>query len=524
MSETGGRARKLVHRLSRLGQGSPVAAPEPIDPGLAGFNHRDYAADNADIADAIGVDDAARLKAHFDKYGRGEGRGVPVGDYFQVESLVVSDGGALFLSGWADRRLLPALRIQLELGYVRHDLGDVAFCWLPRADVSQQTGDGQNRAGFVALLVLPGLVPHARLRLWVNGQVAWRDDTMRWLSADRFLTRALGGLAPLADQPLAAGLDAAETLAAPLATLWQGFLEQIRYTLAFEHAPARPVTTSIVIALYREADMLLPQLATLAGHLSGSGIEVIVVANALQNAQRCADQLRGFCQIHDVALRLYLCSDNSGFSAANNFGAEQARGEVLVFMNPDIFPPEHAPEAGLGFLDTDPGEALVGALLYYGDGLLMHSGMYVAADQSIDARAALSAPALRVEHFGKGLGLRVTDGPEATEAALAPIRDTRLLVTAALWKIRKTAFVAAGGLSTDYLFAYYEDADFCMRWLEAGREIRLDETARWIHMEGVGKSRPTQMRAFMWLNRVLFTRRFAGSELIASADTDLHQL
>lgn len=526
MNETGRRARTLVHRLSQLGRSAraqvEAAAPEASE--VAGFDHRAYASDNADVAAAYGDEDAGKLKSHFDRYGRNEGRGVPVGQYCSIESVVLSEDGFLFLSGWADRRLLPDLRLELDLGYVRHTLKDVPFCWYHRADVSQQTGDMQRPAGFLALVPLADVVPHARLRLLVNGQVMHQDGGAKWLSPDRFLTQVLNSVAVLADQPVGATLAAAEALSAPLTRLWQGFLDRVSFVLAYEHRPARAIATSIIIAPYRNADMLLPQLETLTAHLDGAATEVIVVANALQNAQKLTEQLRAFCQIHDVALRLYLCSDNSGFSAANNFGADRAQGDVLIFMNPDIFPPEEAPGEALAFLDSDPGEALEGALLYYGDGLLMHSGMYVARDIAADAHAAASAPVLRVEHFGKGLGHRITDDAASADAVMADIRDRKLLATAALWKIRKSVFADMGGLSTDYLFAYYEDADFCLRLLDAGREIRIDPRARWIHMEGVGKAKPPNVRAFMWLNRALFSRRFADSDLVASDETDLFQL
>jgi GT2 family glycosyltransferase len=525
MSKTETRAQALVHRLSRLGRsGGSAAAGGAGSQSVAGFDHQAYAADNADIAAAYSADDAVALKSHFDRYGKAEGRGVFVGEYCAVETLIVSEAGDVFLTGWADRRLLPQMRLELEIGYVRHDLGDVAFNWYPRADVARKIGDTQRPAGFLALLRLPDAVPNGKLRLFLNGQVMHQEASVSWQSPDAFLKSVLTGLAVLADQPVGATLPAAERLYPAVQALWNTYLDQLEFLLAFEHRPARPVRTSIVIALYRTADMLLPQLRALADHLAGSETEVIVVANDLANAQVTAEMLRAYCQIHDVALQLYLCSGNSGFSAANNFGAERAAGEVLVFMNPDVFPPEDAPAHALAFLDSDPGDALQGALLYYGDGLLMHSGMYVARDIAADTKRSRSAPVLRVEHFGKGLSHWITDEDDVLEPVMAPIRDRKLLVTAALWKIRKSVFEEMGGLSTDYLFAYYEDADFCLRCLADGRPVQVDEGARWIHMEGVGKARPAYMRAFMWLNRALFTRRFADSDLIASDHTDLHQL
>lgn len=527
------RSQRLVHRLSRLGRSAEPEADqgraESQETGggagtVAGFDHLAYAADNPDVAAAYSAEDATALKSHFDTYGKAESRGVFVPEYCAVEALTVSEAGDLFLVGWADRRLLPQPRFELEIGYVRHDLGDVVFNWYPRGDVARKIGDTQRPAGFLALLRLPDVVPHGKLRLLLNGQVMHQAAPACWQSPDQFLRSVLTGLAVLSDQPVGATLPAAERLYPAVHALWNTYLDQLDFLLAFEYQPAREVTTSIVIALYRKADMLLPQLMALADHLAGSGSEVIVVANDLAEAQVTADMLRAFCQIHDVALRLYLCSGNSGFSAANNFGAERARGEVLVFMNPDVFPPERHPGEALAFLDSDPGAELHGALLYYGDGLLMHSGMYVARDIAADAKRARSAPVLRVEHFGKGLAHWVDDESSLLEPVMAPLRDRKLLVTAALWKIRKSVFEEMGGLSTEYLYAYYEDADFCLRFLQGGHRIRVDETARWIHMEGVGKPKPPYMRAFMWLNRAFFTRRFADSDLIASDETDLHQL
>lgn len=524
MTKSETRTQALVHRLSKLGRTMRDATAETAGQSVAGFDHQAYAAENPDIAAAYNVDDAGALKSHFERYGKAEGRGVFVGEYFAIDNVTLSESGDILLVGWADRRLLPQTKLELEVGYVRHALGEIDFNWYPRADVAEKTGDSQRPAGFLALVRLPGLVPHGRLKLYLNGQVVYEDSASSWLSPDRFLRRTLSGLAVLSDQPVGATLPAAERLSPGMQALWNTYLDQLEFLLAFEHAPARAITTSIVIALYRKADMLLPQLRSLVDHLAGSGSEIILVANDLTNAQVTTDALRAFCQVHDVALRLYLCSGNSGFSAANNFGAERARGEVLVFMNPDVFPPEENSATALAFLDSDPGEDLHGALLYYGDGLLMHSGMYVARDIAVDARRARSAPVLRVEHFGKGLSHRVGDDDVLLEPVMAPLRDRKLLVTAALWKLRKSVFEEMGGLSTDYIFAYYEDADFCLRFLEAGRHIHVDETARWIHMEGVSKTHPPYMRAFMWLNRALFTRRFAESDLVASEDTDLHQL
>ncbi len=488
------------------------------------FLYRRYAEDNGDLAELYGGEDDAALEDHFERYGANENRGVTLGDYITVEGVLCSEQGHVYLSGWADRRIVHSVAVTIEVGYMSYELGEIDPVWYHRDDVANVTGDTERPSGFVALLRIPDIRLHARVRILINGKTMYENPVMRWRSVDHFLDEALGACAQLADRPIGSSLPAADRLRAPMQEIWEEFLGAVNYTKAYEHRPGEEVDQSIIITLYRKADMLIPQLECLAETLTGTATEVIVVANQLRDADLRVQELAGFCQMHNIRLQLYLCSANSGFSAANNFGADTARGETLIFMNPDIFPPETAPEQALAFLTSDPGEALVGAMLYYGDGMLMHSGMYVAQDLAFDARSGQSRPVLRVEHFGKGLSHHIDDDAGKLDRAMAAVRDHPFLVTAALWKIRKSVFNEMDGLSTDYLFAYYEDADFCLRMLQAGRPIEIDETARWIHMEGVGKANPPNVRAFMWMNRALFTDRFAASGLVAPADTDLFLL
>lgn len=486
------------------------------------FLYRAYAESNPDLAETFGGDDEVALEDHFTRYGAGERRGVNLDDYMRLEGVFASEEGHLYLAGWADRRMVPSIAVTVIVGYMMYELGEVEPCWYHRPDVSNVTGDTDRPSGFLMLLRIPDITLHSRLTILFNGKKVHESPVTRWQSVDHFLPQALGACAVLGDRPVGQTLEAAERLYPPFAELWTSYLGSLTFTRAFAHGQERVVERSIVITLYRKADMLLPQLETLAPALAGKPVEVVVVANDLAtDPALLVARLRAFCQLHDVALSLHLCSGNSGFSAGNNYGADQARGEVLIFMNPDIFPPEGAEAQALAFLERAPDEGVLeGALLYYGDGMLMHSGMYVCADTVVDPRQGRSAPALRVEHFGKGLAHHVDDPGAAPEVP----GGMPVLATAALWKIRKALFEEMGGLSTDYLFAYYEDADFCLRLLEAGHGIRIDRDTRWIHMEGVGKAKPPMVRSFMWLNRALFSRRFAGTAHLASEDTDLFQL
>lgn len=486
------------------------------------FQHQQYAADNPDLASSFGAEDDASLTDHFFRHGVHEMRGINPEEYMRLETVMCSQKGHVYIAGWVDRRIIQDFHLSVEVGYMRYDFDEIDICWYHRPDVSAVTGDETSPAGFIALCQIPEPALHARLLMYINGRAVHHSTAARYQSIDRFLQHALGACAVLADRPIGTSLTHAHTLSEPFRQLWQDVLRQMTFTRAFAHRANDPVDRSIVITIYRKADMLLMQLQALAPYLTRGDTEVIVVGNDLQGSALLVEQLRGFCQIYDIAISLYLCSGNSGFSAGNNHGAQVARGDVLVFMNPDVFPPDNDADNAFAFLDGDPGEALHGALLYYGDGLLMHSGMYTTGDVVVDVRTGQSEKVLRVEHFGKGLSHRVDD--PSLDGVMDASEGRPVLVSAALWKIRKSTFFALGGLPTDYIFAYYEDADFCLKAREAGHDIVVDRTARWIHMEGVGKAMPPPVRTFMWLNRALYSRRFANSPFVVDADEDLSLL
>ncbi len=483
------------------------------------FQYRRYAEENADLSARFGIDAKPELLNHYQRYGRFELRGTALGRHFRIDHFLLSDRGVVFLTGWADRRFLPEFRLDVEVGYMRYESVEFDIVWYERSDVNAATGDTQRPAGFFILLQLPEIVLHSRVRVFVNRYLALDEEETRWLSADQFLNQVLGSLVALADQPIGQSLDQGKKLAPIVQRYWSDVVSDMKFVCVFDGRSARPVERTIVIVLHRKSNLLLPQLQLMAAYLEQSATEVVIVGNELQAPQAVVTSLTAFSQLHDVQISLHLCSGNSGFSRANNFGAEIARGKTLIFMNPDVFPAQHDAKSSFAFLETDPGKALHGTLLYYGNGMLMHSGMYTAADIAFDARNGSAAPILRVEHFGKGLMHRIDDRESCPPPQASPV-----MASAALWKINKKTFDAFDGLSLNYVYAYYEDADFCMRLLEAKRDINIDHSARWFHMEGVGKAHPPYVRSFMWLNRVIYTQRFADKPNVADRLVDLTDL
>ncbi|RMF34768.1 MAG: hypothetical protein D6754_14480, partial [Alphaproteobacteria bacterium] len=152
-------------------------------------------------------------------------------------------------------------------------------------------------------------------------------------------------------------------------------------------------------------------------------------------------------------------------------------------------------------------KTILGGHLHYADGAVMHAGMTILRDAVI--RPAPPAPPLfapvllRVDHPLKGApALLQPDAPQAVEA----VTGSFMLIPRALWR-------ELGGLSEDYVLAYYEDADFCLRARAAGAEILCDPALRLIHLEGRGSGGdgPGPAAGAMLFNRCLFTERHAGA-------------
>ncbi|WP_299323376.1 glycosyltransferase [Parasphingopyxis sp.] len=486
------------------------------------FKFQNYAQANADLLDVFGEDEES-LKRHYEKHGRGELRGVQVDRYFQIENFFCSDQGDIFIAGWADRRIIQTLQLRMEVGYLSFDLDTDGVCWYARPDVDEVLGNQGAANGFIAILKIPAedsFFVHSEVNLYLRNFKVHQDPASRWLSTGKFLDQALGACAVLAAHPIGDTLAIGAQLYDRIEPIWKTVLANQKFAKMVDTRGDADVDQSIIITIYRKPAMLLVQLTELADFLKEGSAEVIVVLNQVPDPVGLVNNVLAFCQIHDIRLSLYVCTGNSGFSGGNNHGAEVARGDTLIFMNPDVFPPAEDKEAALNFLKTDPGDALHGGLLYYGEGLLMHSGMYVVRETVMNSRSGETGNALRVEHFGKGLSHHIDDDEAGLDRALMNVRKDACIVSAALWKVRKDRFWALGGLPTDYIFAYYEDADFCLRWIAAGGDIVVDRDARWIHLEGVGKAMSPSVRSFMWLNRVHFSKKFESCDQVVDIVSD----
>ena len=89
---------------------------------------------------------------------------------------------------------------------------------------------------------------------------------------------------------------------------------------------------SILIVTYNSEEFIEPCLESMARNGSWPNYEVIVVDN------KSTDKTTEILERHaktDKHIRLECHSENLGFAGGNNLAAQQAKGDYLVFLNPD---------------------------------------------------------------------------------------------------------------------------------------------------------------------------------------------
>jgi GT2 family glycosyltransferase len=213
-----------------------------------------------------------------------------------------------------------------------------------------------------------------------------------------------------------------------------------------EQGPLRTAAVSAIIVSYDAGDDLARCVRSLMGQ--ECAVEVIVV----DNGSRDGSVQRARVDYPDI--RVIQDGINDGFAGGANRGASAARGEVLLFLNPDVI------------LEPGCAAALCSAL----------SGgpsPMVCAPVVVDVSRQIVEHGLTIDCVGDPVGLLAPGAPlYLGGCALATTRD---------------AFTALGGFDVAF-FMFCEDLDLCWRALLHGGDVRVVPAARVRHRGGASTS------------------------------------
>ena len=247
-------------------------------------------------------------------------------------------------------------------------------------------------------------------------------------------------------------------------------LYSVRYKLN-----ASPLVSIIVPT--RDRWVLLQQcLRSIEERTTYSRYEIIV----LDNDSREAETLSGLKAVAD-RWPVYQCPGPFNFSALCNFGAAQAHGEYLVFLNNDTQVVEPDWLTVMLELAQRADVGAVGARLHYPDGRIQHAGLVLGVGGAAD-------------HAFKGLR-----GDVLTYFALGDVVRNVSAVTAACMMVPRRAFEQVGGFD-ERLDVAHNDVDLCLRLRREGYLIVYTPGALLYHHESGtrGGLHPPKNEQLLW--------------------------
>jgi len=241
---------------------------------------------------------------------------------------------------------------------------------------------------------------------------------------------------------------------------------------------------SIIIPAYNQFAYTFNCLESLSVNLSSDlAYEIIIVNDAStdETLEQLATLVKG--------IKVLTNAENSGFIRSCNYGASQAKGQYLYFLNNDTRILENCIESLLKLIVNNPQVGAVGSKLIYANSKQQEAGgiIWNSAD---------------------GWNYGRLDSPEEPEYNYVRPVDycsgASLLVPTELFK-------QLGGFSQDFIPAYYEDTDLCFAIRELGYQVLYQPQSNVIHYEGItsGTDLSSGIKQYQVINQTKFREKWS---------------
>lgn len=237
---------------------------------------------------------------------------------------------------------------------------------------------------------------------------------------------------------------------------------------------------SVVIPAYNRLPELLECLYSL--HLFSVTQPEFIVQD---DASPSYDALR---VVHPIFAKVARNAENVGFGENCNAGASRASGDVLLFVNQDVYAVQewsHGWDSAILSAFANAQVGIVGARLLFPNGAIQSAGGV------FDAKCQ---PHHRCLGYSNPVYAEVNE-PQAVS-----------WVTGAALAVRRTVFEQVGGFDPAYQRGYFEDVDLCLKVRELGYTVQYDPRCTFIHRVGTSGGSPYFQR-----NGAIFRQRWVDS-------------
>jgi len=225
------------------------------------------------------------------------------------------------------------------------------------------------------------------------------------------------------------------------------------------HLPKQPLVS--VIIPNRDQVQFLSRCMQSLSQSSYANYEVIIVENGSTNDETFAYYRDIEKQPH---VRIVKWTHPFNYASVNNFAANEARGEILLFLNNDIEAINPDWMESMVKQVIQPGVGAVGAKLYYADDTIQHAGIIIGMG-GVAGHSHLHFP-----REAPGYMQRLTFAHNCAA------------VTGACLMMPKKLFDEIGGFDEGFILAF-NDVDLCMQVLHKGYRIVWTPEAELYHFE-----------------------------------------
>jgi GT2 family glycosyltransferase len=224
------------------------------------------------------------------------------------------------------------------------------------------------------------------------------------------------------------------------------------------------ILCSLILVNYNGADILPDCLNSIDKFIPQHNCEIIIVDNASQDGS-----------VELVAnkfphIKLIKLSENRGFGAGNNAGANIATGEFLLLLNTDTILTENILPHLMELMHNQPQIGIIGPKLLNADGSLQISFAHTISIQGEYQTQKLHEAAKNPSQL------------QIIEQKYQHIQEVDVVVGAA-FLIRSSLFHTLGGFDEKF-FMYFEESDLCQRARNQGYKIIYTPEVSLIHLKG----------------------------------------
>lgn len=272
--------------------------------------------------------------------------------------------------------------------------------------------------------------------------------------------------------------------------------------VAYEPSPTQDFLTSrravsVVMVVYMTGEALQQSLeCVLADPLVD---ELVVVDNGSTRLDQA--RLKGLAE-RDRRVQLVVGQGNVGFARGANLGARKAKGDLIVFLNPDAFLQPGCIAEFVRAIDGRPVPSLVGGRVLNAD----RTEQRGARRGDITPVSALMSLSHLAQHVPAWRRYEVHWEKDVSPEGVAEVPT----ISGACFCMRREDFEALQGFDEGY-FLHVEDVDLCWRVRQAGGKVLFAPAAEVIHLGHTSHASPVRVEFHKGVGLARYFRKRAAN-------------